>query len=69
VVSLSGAVSIIVGLIVAGLVFWLLWFLLDYCAIPEPFNKIAHVILMILAVCVIIGLLLSVVGGQPLFRP
>jgi hypothetical protein len=68
-ISLSGAVTIIVYLVVAGIVFWLLWWLVNYISPPEPFKKIANVILAILAVLVIIGILLSVAGGQPLFRP
>ncbi len=68
-ISLSGAVSVIIYLVVAGLIFWLLWFLINYIAPPEPFRKIANVVLMVLAVLVCIGILLSLVGGQPIFRP
>lgn len=68
-ISLSGAVSVVIYLVVAGLVFGLLWWLIGYAAIPEPFNKLARVALAVLAVLVCIGLLLSLVGGQPVFRP
>lgn len=68
-ISLSGAVTVIVYLVVAGLIFWLLNFLIDYIAPPEPFRKVAKVILMVLAVLVVIGVLLSMVGGfGPIFR-
>ncbi len=67
-ISIGGAVTVVVYLMVAGLIFWLLWFLIGYVNPPEPFNKVARVILMILAVLVIIGILLSLVGGQPVFR-
>ncbi len=68
-ISLTGAVTIVIYLIVAGLIFGLLWWLVDYCGIPEPFHKAAKVGLAILAVLVIIGLLLSLVTGTPIFRP
>ncbi len=68
-VSISAAVTLVLYLIIAGLIFGLLWWLIGYCAIPEPFNKLARVILAVLAVFVCIGLLLSLVGGQALFRP
>ncbi len=68
-ISLSGAVVLVVYLIVAGLIFWLLHWLIGYINPPEPFNKIATVVLAIIAVLVVIGILLSMVGGQPLFRP
>lgn len=68
-ISISGAVMIVVYLIVAGLIFWLLNWLIGYCGVPDPFAKVARVVLAVLAVCVIVGILLSLIGGSPLFRP
>lgn len=68
-ISISAAVTIVLYLVVGGLIFWLLMYLIDYVGLPEPFNKVARVILVVLAVFVLIGLLLSFLGGTPLFRP
>jgi hypothetical protein len=68
-ISLNAIVMLIIYLMVAGLIWWLLWWLVNYIAPPEPFRKIANVVLAIFAVLVVIGLLLSLLGGQPLFRP
>jgi hypothetical protein len=68
-ISLSAAVTVIVYLIVAGLIFGLLWWLLDYINPREPFKKVGNIILAILGVLVLIGILLSIVGGGPLFKP
>lgn len=68
-ISLSAAVMLIVYIVVAGLIFALLAWLIRYCGLPEPYAKVANVILAVLGVLVLIGLLLSVVQGQPLFRP
>jgi hypothetical protein len=68
-ISIQGAVSVVITLVVAGLIFWLLFWLIGYCGVPEPFNKVARVILAVLAVCVCIGILLSLGSGQPIFRP
>lgn len=68
-ISLQAAAMVIVYLIVAGLIFYLLWWLVGYCGLPEPFNKVARVVLAVLAVMVIIGILLSLTGGPQLFRP
>lgn len=68
-ISLSAAVTVFVYIIVAGLVFYLLLWLVNYIGLPEPFNKAARIVLVILAVLVLIGILLSIVGGQPIFRP
>jgi hypothetical protein len=69
-ISLSAMVSVIIYLVVAGLVFWLLWWLVNYIAPPEPFRKVANVVLAILGVLVVCSILLSLVGGPGLiFRP
>lgn len=67
-ISLNSAVQVVVQLVVAGCVFWLLWWLVNYINPPQPFLKIANVILAVLAVLVLIGLLVSFSGGGPLFR-
>jgi uncharacterized membrane protein len=67
-ISLSAAVMVFVYLLIAGLVFGLLWWLVGYIGLPEPFNKAARVVLAILAVLVIIGVLISLMGGTPIFR-
>jgi hypothetical protein len=66
-ISISGAVTIVITLIVAGLIFGLLWWLIGYCGLPQPFDKVARVVLAIIAVLVVIGILLQLVGGTPIF--
>lgn len=53
-------------LIVIGVVFGLLWWLITYCALPAPFDKVARVVLAVAAVIILIGVLLGMVG--PLIR-
>lgn len=65
-ITLTAAVTFVVYLIVAGLVFWLLWWLLNFINPPEPFKKVGTVVLAVLAVLVAISILLSLVGGRPL---
>lgn len=62
-------VTLVVTLVVCGLIFWLLIWLINYCGLPEPFNKIAHVIVAVVAVLIVIGVLMSMFGGQQVFRP
>jgi hypothetical protein len=61
---ISGAalLSIFIWIVVIGLVFWLLWWLLGYIALPEPFNKILRVLLALIAVVFLINQLLKVAG-------
>lgn len=68
-ISISAAVHVVVYLVVAGLIFWLCWWALDRIAPPQPFRKVAEVVLILLAVLVVIGVLLSLVSGRPVFIP
>ena len=66
-ISIEQVFSAIVMVIIAGVVFGLLWWLVDYCSIPEPFNKVARVALAIGAVLICIALLLGL-AGHPVMR-
>ncbi len=63
----SSLIHILVELCVIGLVFWLVWWLIGYMALPEPFNKVARVIVALVAVLFLINLVLGL-GGTPLVR-
>ncbi len=67
-IPLAGLVSTLICVIVAGVIFGLLWWLIGFCGIPEPFNKVARVIVALIAVLFLIAVLLSLVNGQPIFR-
>lgn len=67
-VSGSALLSLLIGVIVVGLIFYLLWWLIGYCGLPEPFNKVARVILAVVAVLFLINVLLQVAGMTPLVR-
>jgi hypothetical protein len=68
-ISIEGAVRIVVYLIVCGAIFGLLWYAIGIFKFGEPFDRIARGVLVLLAILVIIGILLSLVGGGPVFRP
>jgi len=57
----------IIWLIVAGLVFWVIQWAINQIGIPEPFNKIVRVILVLLVAIVCINVLLSL-AGHPLIK-
>ena len=65
-ISLQGLVEVVIYLIVVGLIIWLLLWLINYVGLPEPFSKIAKIILAVVAVIICINLLLGMVGS-PLF--
>lgn len=56
-------VSVILWIAALGLICWLLWWLIGYIGIPEPFNKVARVIIAVLAVVVLIKIIVRVFGS------
>jgi hypothetical protein len=72
--DLSFLVEIVVYLLIAGVIFGLFFFLIDYVARKFPsepmqlFANVAKVILVVVAVLALIGILLSAVPGGPTFR-
>ncbi len=66
-IEASGLVGFLVWIIVIGCIFGLLWWLIGYVGLPEPFNKIARVVIAVIAVLLLINVLLGLVG-QPLVK-
>ncbi len=64
----SALVHIIIQILIIGGVCWLLWWLIGYIGLPEPFNKVARVIVAVVAVLFLINMLLGFGGGTPLVR-
>lgn len=62
VISGEALVGVVIWLIVAGLIFFLLSWLIDYCKTPEPFNRVAKVVIAIAAVLLVINALLGLAG-------
>ena len=55
--------SIIVYLVVWGLVLYVLWWGVGKIGLPEPFSKVATVVLVVLTVVVLLNLLFGFVGS------
>ncbi len=49
--------TLFISIVLWGLVFFVAWWGLGKIALPEPFNKIATVLLVVATVVVLIGLL------------
>jgi len=64
---MAGLLSIIMWIIIIGGVCWLLWWLIGYIGLPAPFDKVARVIIAVVAVFLLINLLLGLVG-EPIVR-
>jgi hypothetical protein len=55
-------IALLLSLVVWGLVFWILWFGLGAIGIPEPFHKVAVVVLVVASILVVIGLLTGAIA-------
>jgi hypothetical protein len=58
-------IALLLALVIWGLVFWLLWWGLGAVGLPEPFHKVAVVVLVIAAIIVVIGLLTGSIAPFP----
>jgi hypothetical protein len=71
-ISASALVTLLIWLVVVGLIFWLVWWGLGAIGVPEPFNKVIRVILVVVAVIFLINILLGFAGhpllSGPVFR-
>jgi len=61
-ISAEGLVETVVWLLGLGLIVWLLLYLVSYIGVPEPFNKIIKIVIMVFAVLVLINLVLGLMG-------
>ncbi len=50
-------IGLLVTVIILGLVFYLLFWLIGSIGLPEPFNKVAQVLVALVAVLLLLGLL------------
>jgi hypothetical protein len=62
---LATLIQLVVYLVVVGLVLWLLTWLIDYIPVPDPFNRVAKIVIMIVGVLIVCYVLLGLVGDTP----
>jgi hypothetical protein len=66
-ISSSLLLTLFVKLVIAGLIFYVLFWALGKIGLPEPFSKIALVVLVLIIVIYLLDLLLGL-SGVPLIR-
>jgi hypothetical protein len=59
---ISALITLIIYLLVIGLLYWVVIYVIDAIPIPDPPNRIIKIALMVLLVLVIIVLLLNLIG-------
>ena len=61
--EIGGLIGIILWIVVLGLIFWLLWWAVQQA--PEPFKKVATVLLIVAAALTLIYLLIGILPPMP----
>ena len=59
---ITSLIMLVVYIIVVGLVFWLLNYLIDNVPLDEPFRRIAKIALMVVGILILILILLQFAG-------
>ena len=62
---IAGLVALVVYLLIIGLIVWLLLYLIDNIPLPEPFHKVARVVVIAVGVLILVYLLLGALGEAP----
>lgn len=66
-VSGSVLLNAFIILVVAGIICWLAWWFISYIGLPEPFNKVARVLVALVALVFLVNFLLGFTG-HPLVK-
>jgi hypothetical protein len=60
---ISALITLIVYLLILGLLYWVVIYVVDAIPIPDPPNRIIKIALMVLMVLIVVILLLNLLGG------
>ena len=60
---IAGLIHLVIFVIIIGLVCWLLLWAIDAVGIPEPFHRVARVLIILVGCLAVILLLLQFAGG------
>ena len=59
----GGLLHLLIQIIIVGLVCFLLWWLIGFCGLPAPFDKVARVIVAIIAVIFLLNIVMGLGGA------
>jgi len=69
-ISLATLVQFVFFLIIAGLIVWILLWLIGAVGLPDPFAKVARIAIYVASAFILIWSLMGLIGqSPPLFRP
>ena len=60
---IGALINLIVYLLVVGILIWLVLYVVDNIPLPEPFNRVVRVAVVVLGVLIIVLMILQLMGG------
>ena len=66
---INSLIYLVIYLVVIGIIIWLLLYLIDAIPLPEPFHRVAKVVITVVGVLIVILLLLQFIGVGGNIRP
>lgn len=60
----SSLLNLLIWFVVLGLIFYVIWWALGQFALPEPFNKIIRVIVVLICAILLINIMLGLIDHQ-----
>lgn len=57
-------IGLLIQLLILGIVVGIIWWVLDYLPVPEPFNKVIKVVAVVVFVIAVIYLLMGIGGVE-----
>lgn len=68
-IDIAAVLVLVLWLVVIGLIFWVIWWAVSKVGVPEPFNKIIQVVLVVAAALIAIYFLTAMLPvPQRIFR-
>lgn len=61
-IGIGAILQLLISIVVVALICWLLWWLIGYMGLPEPFDKVLRIIIAFLAVLFLINAILALAG-------
>lgn len=65
---MESLISILIFVVIVGLVFWVIWWFIGYVGLPEPFNKVARVLIGLAALIFLLYILSAMMPALPHFK-
>ena len=59
----GGLLHLLIQIIVVGLVCYLLWWLIGYVGLPAPFDKVARIVVAVVAVIFLLNIVMGLGGA------